>query len=222
MDIECDAGCGVVPFRYKDKNFVNALQWAIGLELFLSIEDPWRIFLTTDHPNGAPFTAYPHLIRLLMDRSFRNDMLATINKEAADVSHLAALEREYSLYEIAIMTRAGPAKSLGLKSKGHLAPGADADIAVYREQTNRERMFASPEYVFKGGTLVVRSGKVCAETVGATHVVRAEFDDGIETELDRYFDRFMTMRKDRVMVADDEIRDQGRGRIVVHKPRRKS
>ena len=25
MDIECDAGCGVVPFRYKDQNFVNAL-----------------------------------------------------------------------------------------------------------------------------------------------------------------------------------------------------
>ncbi|MEY4717945.1 MAG: hypothetical protein RL563_563, partial [Pseudomonadota bacterium] len=71
MDIECDAGCGVVPFKYKDQNFVNALQWAIGLEIFLLVEDPWRIFLTTDHPNGAPFTSYPHLIRLLMDRSFR-------------------------------------------------------------------------------------------------------------------------------------------------------
>ena len=54
MDIECEAGCGVLPFRYKDKSFVNALQWAIGLELFLLIEDPWRIALTTDHPNGAP------------------------------------------------------------------------------------------------------------------------------------------------------------------------
>ena len=56
MDIECDAGCGVVPFRYRDQNFVNALQWAIGLEIFLGVVDPWRIFLTTDHPNGAPFT----------------------------------------------------------------------------------------------------------------------------------------------------------------------
>ena len=25
MDIECDAGCGVVPFRYRDQSFVNAL-----------------------------------------------------------------------------------------------------------------------------------------------------------------------------------------------------
>ena len=42
MDIECDAGCGVVPFRYRDRDFVNALQWAIGLELFLMVRDPWR------------------------------------------------------------------------------------------------------------------------------------------------------------------------------------
>ena len=124
MDIECDAGCGVVPFRYRDKNFVNALQWAIGLELFLRVNDPWRIFLTTDHPNGAPFTSYPHLIRLLMDRSFRNDMLSTINKDAAASCYLSELDREYSLYEIAIMTRAAPARSLGLKNRGHLGAGA--------------------------------------------------------------------------------------------------
>ena len=53
MDIECDAGCGIIPFRYRDKDFVNALQWAIGLEIFLMVNDPWRVCLTTDHPNGA-------------------------------------------------------------------------------------------------------------------------------------------------------------------------
>ena len=39
MDIECDAGCWVVPFKYQDQSFVNALQWAIGLEIFL-LADP--------------------------------------------------------------------------------------------------------------------------------------------------------------------------------------
>jgi len=62
-DIECEAGCGVVPFRYREQSYVNALQWAIGLELFLLVNDPWRVVLTTDHPNGGPFTSYPHLIR---------------------------------------------------------------------------------------------------------------------------------------------------------------
>ena len=160
VDIECEAGCGIVPFKYKDKNFVNALQWAIGLEIFLMVNDPWRIFLTTDHPNGAPFTSYPHLIRLLMDKSFRGDMLAAIHPAAAKMSHLSSLDREYSLYEIAIMTRAAPAKILGLSGKGHLGVGADADITVYQPCDNVEVMFSHPVYVFKNGELAVEDGRI--------------------------------------------------------------
>jgi formylmethanofuran dehydrogenase subunit A len=88
MDIECDAGCGVLPFRYRERSFVNALQWSVGLELFLLVEDPWRVFLTTDHPNGAPFGTYPHLIRLLTDRAFRTEMLGRIHRGAAAASEL--------------------------------------------------------------------------------------------------------------------------------------
>ncbi len=92
MDIECDGGCGLVPFRYRDTNFVNALQWAIGLELFLLVEDPWRVFLTTDHPNGGPFTSYPQLVRLLMERSFREDCLAQIHQAARKLSALGGTD----------------------------------------------------------------------------------------------------------------------------------
>ncbi|MBX9605427.1 MAG: formylmethanofuran dehydrogenase subunit A [Gammaproteobacteria bacterium] len=216
MDIECDAGCGVVPFRYRNKNFVNALQWAIGLELFLQVNDPWRIFLTTDHPNGAPFTSYPHLIRLLMDKSFRNDMLATLDPDAAAATILASLDREYSLYEIAIMTRAAPARSLGLEGFGSLGLGARAHVTVYREDENREKMFATPAYVFKDGQLIVRDGRVLEEIHGATHAVHPDYDGAIERELDEYFTRYMTVRKDNQRVADDEIRDGGRGALVLH------
>jgi formylmethanofuran dehydrogenase subunit A len=221
MDIECDAGCGVVPFKYKDKNFVNALQWAIGLELFLLVDDPWRIFLTTDHPNGAPFTSYPHLIRLLMDRSFRNDMLKTINADAALASNLGAIKREYTLQEIAIMTRAAPARSLGLKQKGHLGVGADADIAIYRENNNAERMFEKPTHVYKGGQLVVRNGKIKSTCTGATHVVRSDYNRSIKKSLDDFYSRYMTISKDRIKVSDDEIRDHGAGEIIIHNARRR-
>ena len=73
----------MVPFRYREQSYVNALQWAIGLEIFLLVNDPWRVVLTTDHPNGGPFTSYPHLIRLLMDRSFRDEQLAKLHPEVA-------------------------------------------------------------------------------------------------------------------------------------------
>ena len=49
------------------------------------------------------------------------------------------------------MTRAAPARLLGLTDRGHLGVGAAADIAVYREDADREAMFTSPAYVFKDG-----------------------------------------------------------------------
>jgi formylmethanofuran dehydrogenase subunit A len=215
MDIECDAGCGVVPFKYRDKNFVNALQWAIGLELFLLVNDPWRIFLTTDHPNGAPFTSYPHLIRLLMDRSFRNDMLATINKDAAASSILGSIDREYSLYDIAIMTRAAPARSLGLKNRGHLGSGSIADITVYNDVKNKEKMFEKPLYVFKDGELVAKNGKIVKVTTGGTHVLRPEYDKSIERSLKSYFDKYQTIKLGNFKIDDDEIVEHGNGNIIV-------
>ncbi len=217
MDIECDAGCGVVPFKYKDKNFVNALQWAIGLELFLLAEDPWRIFLTTDHPNGAPFTTYPHLIKLLMNKSFRNDMLASINPDAAALSTLGAIDREYSLYEIAIMTRAGAANLLGLSDRGHLGVGAGADITVYSEQEDAEKMFEKPDYVFKDGELVVKHGEVVKIVWGNVHTVKPEFErSGVEKDLKDYYDRYLTMKLDNFIIRDEEIEGDGRSKILVH------
>ena len=216
MDIECEAGCGVVPFRYRDKNFVNALQWCIGLEIFLLVQDPWRVFLTTDHPNGAPFTSYPHLIRLLMDKSFRADMLATINRDAANASILSALDREYSLYEIAVITRAAPARSLGLRDLGHLGIGATADITVYKPDDDAEAMFASPEYVFKRGELCVRNGKVCAIPATSTHVVEPDYDPDIEKPLKNYFDKYMTMNLENFKLSRDELESYNESTLLVH------
>jgi formylmethanofuran dehydrogenase subunit A len=216
MDIECDAGCGLVPFKYRDQNFVNALQWAIGLEIFLLVDDPWRIFLTTDHPNGAPFTTYPHLIRLLMDKSFRNDMLATIHPEAQKMTTLGSIDREYSFEEIAVMTRAGAAKLIGLQDRGHLGKGAWADITVYTENEDREAMFAKPDYVFKDGELVVKDGSVVHVKWGTTHVVRPEYDAGVEKDLQKYFDRYLTMKVGNFKISDDEITEDGRNSLTVH------
>jgi len=215
MDIECEAGCGVVPFKYKDQSFVNALQWMIGLETFLMVDDPWRIFLTTDHPNGAPFTSYPHLIKLLMDKSFRNDMLSTLHPEAQKATHLAAIDREYSLYDIATMTRAGAARLLGLSDRGHLGVGAAADITVYTDHPDREKMFSSPDYVFKDGQMVVRNGQLIKITWGTTHVVKPHYDASIEKPLQSYFDKYHTVKMGNFKISDDEIVDDGRGSLTV-------
>ncbi len=152
VDVEMETGCGVVPITYSDKNLVHALQWAIGLEWFLRVDDPWQIALSTDHPNGGSFLSYPKIIALLMDRGLRDDLWKTLPERVRRRSALGELTREYSLPEIAVLTRAGPARMLGLKGKGHLGPGADADLTIYSSDDDKEHMFAfAAAHVIKAG-----------------------------------------------------------------------
>jgi formylmethanofuran dehydrogenase subunit A len=204
-DIELDAGCGVVPFRYREQSYVNALQWAIGLEIFLLVKNPWQVVLTTDHPNGGPFTSYPHLIRLLMDREFRAEQLAKLHPEVAASCALRSITRELTLEEVAVLTRAAPARLLGLRDRGHLGEGAAADIAVYREDTNREAMFTAPEHVFKDGVPVARAGRIVAVPVGGTHFVEPGYDDAIEKVLRRHATQRGTLNFDHVAIGRDEL-----------------
>ena len=191
-DVECEDGCGVVPYDYKRKSFVNCVQWAAGLELFLLVDNPWQVFLTTDHPNAGPFTSYPFIIRMLMDKDFRHEQISRISAEAQSEVPVKVLDREYSLYEIAVITRAGTAKSLGLKNKGHIGVGADADVTIYKKSKNYEEMFATPAYVIKDGEIVVKDGKLTKQVYGSTLYVTPERGAAdIQADLEDFFKNFL-------------------------------
>lgn len=95
-DTEMEAGCGIVPITYKDKSMVHSLQWAIGLEWYLLMIDPWRVAMSTDHPNGGSFLAYPEIIALLMDRGRRQDVIAGLPEGIREKCTLGDITREYS------------------------------------------------------------------------------------------------------------------------------
>ena len=198
-----DGGGGVVPYIYKEKNFVNALQWSIGLELFLLIKDPWRVFLTTDHPNGAPFTSYPKLIRLLMDPDFRASEFEKINGNAREISDLKYLKRAYSLYEIAIMTRAAPAKILGLKDRGSLKIGSIADISIYELKKPFDKMFSKAKFVFKNGKKIIQDGKICNISRGSTQSLKLNYDKKIRKNIKKWFDNYYSLDLETFEIDDN-------------------
>ena len=134
------------------------------------------------------------------------------------MSNLTSLTREYSLYEIAIMTRAGASQLIGLNDRGHLGVGAAADITVYTDQADREAMFAKPDYVFKDGELVVKDGKVVKVVWGKTHTAKPSFDVGVEKGLKEYFDRYHTMQLDNFKISNDEMAADGRNAVINHAP----
>ncbi|MEM4704193.1 MAG: formylmethanofuran dehydrogenase subunit A [Candidatus Bathyarchaeia archaeon] len=177
-DVETETSAGIVPFHYRRKNYVHAIQWSIGLELALLIKDPWKILMTTDHPNGGPFTSYPRIVAWLMSKEARKATLKRINPHARNKILLPSLNRELSFYELAIVTRAGQAKALGLREKGHLGVGADADIAIYnvnpekvdaaRKYKTVRKAFKRAAYTIKAGEVVVQNGEITQATDGVT------------------------------------------------------
>ncbi len=170
-DVELETAAGVVPYVYDKDIKVCGIQWAIGLELGLYAKDPMRVFITTDHPNAGPFIRYPRIIKWLMSQKARDETLASFkhSKKVIDATNIHSIETERTLFEIAQMTRAGPAKALGLSHLfGGLAPGMDANVAVYNldytdmpaDPEEIERAFSRARWFVKSGEIVVQDGDI--------------------------------------------------------------
>jgi formylmethanofuran dehydrogenase subunit A len=211
-ETECEGGCGIVPITYRDKSLVNALQWAIGLEWYLLVRDPWRVAMSTDHPNGGSFLAYPEIVALLMSRNYRREQIARLPPGLKERCTLPDLDREYTLGEIAVVTRAGPARMLGLTHKGHLGVGADADVTVYTRGPDVRAMFELPRLVFKAGELVAEQGEVRATPFGPALCVEPAYDAERLAGLKDWFERHYAMSFANYPVGDDCL---GHGRRVV-------
>jgi len=221
-DVELETGSGVVPFIYSGKAPVPSAQWAIGLELFLLVNDPEKICLTTDSPNAGPFTRYPRVMSWLMSNRYRKDMLENqVHKWAERKTSVATLDREYSFYEIAQISRATPATVLGLSdTKGHLGVGADADIAIYAfnpetqdpsaDYVALEEALTRASYVLKDGEIVVKDGEVVNIGMpGRTYWVNSVYDAELETqivgEVEKMFKKYYSVNFANYAVQDEYL-----------------
>jgi len=72
-DVELECGSGVLPLVYMKSSPVHSVQWAIGLEVMLLIDDPWKTIMTTDHPTAAYSPSTPSLSPGSMSRKARDD-----------------------------------------------------------------------------------------------------------------------------------------------------
>jgi formylmethanofuran dehydrogenase subunit A len=217
-DVETETSGGIIPFHYKRNNAVNATQWSIALELALMIDDPWKIFMTTDHPNGGPFFAYPKIIAWLVSNKARMATLKRCHKKAQKKSLLPSIDRELSLYELAIVTRAGQAKALGLAHKGHLGVGADADIAIYdvnpekidiaRKYKTVRKAFRNSAYTIKDGKIVVKDGEIVQHVDGRTMWLDVQTAEQVKVdeELKRRFKEYWTVEYENYPVTEHYLK----------------
>ncbi|MBN2230228.1 MAG: formylmethanofuran dehydrogenase subunit A [Candidatus Thorarchaeota archaeon] len=195
IDVELPGGAGIVPYTYSPSSPGNSIQWAIPLEFALSVDDIWRIAVSTDHPNAGPFTKYPLVLSWLMSTKQRKVWLEKVHPVVSQRSTLPDIDREWDLFEVAISTRAGPARILGLeKVKGHLGPGADADIAVYDVNPEKVdlalnpskiiRVFSSAFLTMLNGEQVVKRGKVDMTPHGTVWSVNPKLSEALGSRID--------------------------------------
>jgi formylmethanofuran dehydrogenase subunit A len=174
VDVELETGSGVVPYVYDKDVSVCGIQWAVGLEIALFAKDLMRVHITTDHPNAGPFTRYPRIIKWLMSSKARAATLDTMKgkNKVVGATHIDSLDKQLGLYDIAMMTRAGPAKALGISSMyGSLNVGADANVSIYDLDAAKipadpeliEAAFSNTLYTIKEGVIVVQNGEIVAE-----------------------------------------------------------
>lgn len=170
-DVEVETAAGVVPYVYDKDIKVSGIQWAIGLEMGLYAADPMRTFITTDHPNAGPFTRYPRIIKWLMSKQAREETLESFKytDKVIDATNIHSMDRELSLFEIAQMTRAGPAKALGLSNMfGGLGVGMDANVGIFdlnvkdmpTDPEAIEKAFARACWFIKSGEIIVKDGDI--------------------------------------------------------------
>jgi len=217
-DVETETSGGIIPFHYKRNNAVNATQWSIALELALLVDDPWKMFMTTDHPNGGPFTSYPKIIAWLISKKARMATLKKCHKKARRNSLLPSIKRELSLYDLAIVTRAGQAKALGLKNKGHLGVGADADVAIYnvnpekidiaRKYKTARRAFSDAAYTIKDGKVAVKDGEILQHVDGRTIWLDVQTAEQVKVdeEMKRRFKEYWTVEYENYPVTDHYLK----------------
>jgi len=224
FDVEVETGAGVVPYKYRRNNYVNAIQWGIGLELALLVKDPWRVYLTTDHPNGGTFTKYPKIIAWLMSKKAREKSVGRINKTAQKKLDLPGIDREYSFPEIVIITRAGTAKALGLRQKGHLGIGADADVSIYNLDPTKidpskdyrlvRKALKRAAFTIKDGRIVVKNGEIVEAPLGRTYWVDSKVSESlmkdVESEMRKTFDDYYTVQMDNYAMDDNELANPSR------------
>jgi formylmethanofuran dehydrogenase subunit A len=151
--------------------------------------------------------------------------MAKVNRRGLKHAALPSIDREYTLYDVAIVTRAGPAKIMGLEGrKGHLGIGADADVAIYdlnpkevdvsRDYKSFVKSFKRAYCTIKSGVVVVKEGKVVEPNVyGATYYVDATklvdkaVYEGTVKRLKETFSQYYSVSFSNYVIEDRELRN---------------
>jgi formylmethanofuran dehydrogenase subunit A len=133
MEFEGDS---YVSFRHFQKDNISHFNlWANAIHLALEVKNKWQLQLSLNFPHYSKLTNIPFISSFLLSGKARKKEFDSIK---GNFNHdLLNNNKELSFNDYVIITRASPAKSLGISHiKGNLGIAADGDVNILNIDMN--------------------------------------------------------------------------------------
>lgn len=156
---------------FNKNNYNNCVLWANVLDLALNINNKFQVSLTLNFPNYANITDIPEIATWLISKDARDSFMNNMNNDFLKNNSLINNEKVLSFSDFICLTRASPAKSLGLGNiKGNLGVGADGDINILdininekdisKDHQDLKKVLSNLEYVIKEGKIIKKEHNI--------------------------------------------------------------
>ena len=213
-------GDSFVSMRSLHKTDYKAcILWANALDLALNAKNRYQLSLSLNFPNYAKITDIPEIITWLVSKEARENYMKGMNDKFLNKNVLLSNEKELSFPEIVCLTRANPAKILGLGSiKGNLGLNSDADINILdinitdtdlsKEYEKLKSSLSNIEYVIKSGKIVKKQNKIDTSSNGlifwSEGQVEKEGKSLIMSRKEEFYNKYSSIFYDSYQVSIDK------------------
>ncbi len=200
---------------FSKSNKTHCVYWANAIELAIKAKNKWQVQLSLNFPNYGNITNVAKIGSWLMSSEARNKYMEDMSDEFKSSTTLQNLENNLTFNDFVVISRASPAKSLGIgKIKGNLGPNADGDLNVLdinvndidfeKEYDKVVRALSALEYVLKSGQVVKNKNHTDSSLSGKIYVSQEIKDIDISNlSLSRkvsYFEKYNSLFYDNYKV----------------------
>lgn len=171
-------GDSFVSFRQFNKSkYHDCILWSNSIDLALKVKNKWQIQFSLNFPHYSHIDKIPEITTWLLSVEARRKFMLDMNKEFLTTSSLLNNDEILGFYDYVIITRASPAKSLGVaKYKGSFTPGLDADLNILDLNLNEidtekdyeivRKSLENIEFVLKNGEIVKKDKNIILNNKG--------------------------------------------------------
>lgn len=176
--VEFEGDSFITMRNFSKDNYKDCVLWANALDLALNIRNKFQVSFSLNFPNYANLSDIPEIVTWLVSKDARENFMKDMNNEFLNNNSLSNNDKVLNFSEFVCLTRASPAKSLGLANiKGNLGLGADGDLNILDININEidiskqyeefRTALSNIDYVIKSGIIVKKQNEFNLNPIGS-------------------------------------------------------